>query len=174
MHGIACDTLICMHFVDLAYLTFITLALCVTYFILLDLFPILLAQKIQPSLNRKSLLPILYIFAFSTFVYIVNFLIPDPEFANRLLHVFGGGFLGFSVCFFAVRDSGVHISKFQFFTFSVLVVLALGVANELLEFVLQIYGVVISATSVTDTWLDLASNTIGIIIASMCFIPFHK
>jgi hypothetical protein len=163
-----------MHFVDLAYLTFITLAMCVTYFILLDLFPILFAQKIQPSLNRKSLLPILYIFAFSTLLYIVNFLIPDPEFANRILHVFGGGFLGFSVCFLATRDSGIHVSKFQFFILGILIVLALGVVNELLEFVLQIYGVVISSTSVTDTWLDLFSNTIGIILASICLIPFHK
>jgi len=122
-----------MHVIDLLYLTFITLALCVGYFILLKLFPYFFAQKVLPQ-RRSPWFPLAYIVLFSALVYAANFLIPDPELANRILHIFGGGFLAFSVCFFAVRDSGVYISKFQFFLFSVLIVLALGTANELLEF----------------------------------------
>lgn len=155
------------------YLTFITLALCVGYFILLKLFPLFFTQK-NISQRRSPWFPLAYIVIFSALVYAANFSIPDPELANRILHIFGGGFLAFSVCFFAARDSGVSISKFQFFLFSALIVLALGIANELLEFFLQEYAGIISSTSVTDTWFDLASNTIGIILASMCFVPFHK
>jgi len=162
-----------MHIIDLLYLAFITVALCIGYFILLRLFPYFFGQNVPPQ-RRSPWFPLAYIVTFSALVYAVNFSLPDPELANRILHVFGGGFLGFSVCFLAARDSGVRISKFQFFLFSTLIVLALGTANELLEFFLQEYAGLISATSVTDTWLDLSSNVVGAILASMCLVPLHK
>ncbi len=54
------------------------------------------------------------------------------ELSNRVLHVFGGGFLAFLICFLAALDSRVRIRRFQFFLFSFLIVIALGVANEIL------------------------------------------
>jgi uncharacterized membrane protein YgaE (UPF0421/DUF939 family) len=155
------------------YLVFITLALCATYFILLALFPIFFAQKVTLP-RRKPWISLALIIAISVLSYVASFLIPNLEIANRILHIFGGGFTAFFMCFLAVRDSGVRISKFQFFVFSFLIVLALGTANELFEFFLQEYFGYISAATVTDTWLDLASNVVGIILASICFVPFHK
>ena len=172
MHGDVCDTLTGMHIVDLLYLIFITLALCAAYFILLKFLPRFFAQEITRS-RRNFLFPLLFILIFSAVAYAVSYALPDPEIGNRVLHI-SGGFAGFLTCFFATRDSGVRINKFQFFVCSALIVLALGVANELLEFFLQEYVGIISAATVTDTWLDLASNTIGIILASMCSVPFHK
>ncbi len=158
---------------DFAFLAFITLGLCATYFILLALFPIFFGQKITVS-RRKPWLSLALIVIVSLLAYTANFSIQNLWLANRILHIFGGGFAGFLACFLAARDSRIQITKFQFFVFSVLIVLALGTANELLEFFLQEYFGFISATTVTDTWLDLASNTVGIIIASICFVPFHK
>jgi len=162
-----------MHLVDLLYLIFITLALCAAYVVLLDFFPRFFGQNVVEA-RRSPLLPLVYIIVFSAISSTVSFSLPDLEFGNRILHMFGGGFLGFLTCFFAARDSGVHISKFQFFVLSALIVITLGVANELLEFFLQENFGIISAATVTDTWLDLASNTLGILFASIFFVPFHK
>lgn len=156
------------------YLVFITLAMCVIYFILLALFPFFFTQKATP-LQKKSLLPVAYIIAFSVLAYAASFSIADLELGNRVLHAFGGGFLGFLVCFLAARNSKIHINRFQFFMFSALVVLSLGIANELLEFLLQEYSgfLFAASTSIYDTWLDLASNVAGVIIAGVCLVPFH-
>jgi len=155
------------------HLALVTLAMCATYFILLALFPFFFAQKITPP-QRKPLLPLVYIVLFSALAYAVSFSIQDLELGNRILHIFGGGFLGFLICFLAARDSKVDINKFQFFLFSALIVLALGTVNELLELVLQNCFGIVSAASIDDTWLDLASNVVGMIIASICLVPLHK
>jgi len=162
-----------MNFVDSVYMIFIALVMCVTYFILLDLFPRFFARKI--TLPRKSpFFSLICIILFSALAFGASLLIQDIELANRVLHAFGGGFLGFLACFLAARDSRVDINKFQLFVFSVLIVLALGTANELLELILQNCFGFVSAPSTDDTWLDLASNTIGIMLASLCLVPFHK
>ena len=162
-----------MNLIDLAYTVFITLALCATYGIILELFPRLFVQERSTSL--KNPLPTLFfIIIFSTLSYTVSIAIPDPSLSNRVLHVFGGGFLAFAVSFLAARDSQISINKFQLLVISTLISLALGVANELLEFILQSSGLVIAARNVDDTWFDLASNTIGIILASIIFVPLHK
>ena len=162
-----------MTIADVTFLVFITLAMCVIYFILLALFPLFFSQKITTS-RKKSFIPLVYIVIFSLLVYVVSFSIQNLDLSDRILHIFGGGFLGFFICFLAAKNSGVRITTFQFFLFSVLTVTTLGVANELLEFFLQTYFGYISAATVTDTWLDLASNTVGIILASICFVPFYK
>jgi hypothetical protein len=159
--------------VSYLYLAFITLMLCVFYFILLSLLPIFFGQKVI-SPRRKPFLSIIVIIGFSVLAYALSYSIQNIDLSDRVLHILGGGFAGFLVCFFAVRDSRISINKFQFFLFSALIVIALGVANELAEFVMQYYNVLISATTVEDTWLDLASNVVGIFIASACLVPFHK
>jgi len=155
------------------HLAFITFALCIVYFILLALLPRFFTQQITPP-RRNPLPSLIYIVALSVLAYIASFSIQDLEFGNRILHIFSGGFVGFFMCFLATRDSRVRINKFQFFVFSVLIVLALGIANELLEFFLQEYAGYISSATVTDTWLDLASNVVGMILAGICFVPFYK
>jgi hypothetical protein len=97
-----------------------------------------------------------------------------PEFSNRVLHAYGGGFMAFLVCFLVVRDSKLSLTKFQFFIFSFLIVAALGVANEILEFFLQNYAGMIFSSHINDTWYDLMSNTIGSLIATVCFVPCIK
>jgi hypothetical protein len=107
-------------------------------------------------------------------VYFVSFRVTDWELGNRLLHIFGGGFLSFLICFFAVKDSELSISSFQFFSFSFLLVITLGVGNEILEFFLQNYAHFSFAQNVNDTWLDLISNAFGAIIAMACLTPFRR
>ena len=155
------------------HLALITLALCVSYFILIYLFPFFFAQEI-PSKRKNPLFSLILIVICSGLAYLASFSVSDLELGNRILHIFGGGFVAFLVCFLSARDSGVRISKFQFFLFSTLIVLALGIANELSEFILQEYWGFLFTRSVNDTWLDLASNVVGIILASACFVPFHK
>ena len=161
-----------MHIVDALYLAFITLALCAAYFILIDFFPHFFVQEVTYP-RRSPIFPLVCIILFSVVAYAISYALPDPEIGNRILHI-SGGFAGFLMCFFAARDSRVRINKFQFFVLGALIVLALGVANELLEFFLQEYAGIISVTTATDTWFDLMSNTIGILIASTFLVPLYK
>ena len=122
----------------------------------------------------------------ASFLALVTATLPtDPWWSNRLLHAIGGGVLASVVCFLAVRDSNVSLSKLQFFILNFLIVAALGVTNELAEFFLQTYFTISFATSVEDTWLDLTSNCIGTLLAGTVItvffhqkttptIPFHK
>ena len=147
--------------------------MCATYLASIFLFPFFFAQKVL-SPKKNTFASFVSICILSTIFYTIALSIRDLELANRILHVLGGGFLGFFVCFIATRNSGVSINKFQFFVFSALIVLALGIGNELLEFLLQNRFNIISAKTASDTWFDLASNVVGIILAGVCFVPFHK
>ncbi len=106
---------------------------------------------------------------------IVVILVPDPALSNRIQHAFAGGFAAFLVCYLAVRDLNISINKFQFFVFSSLIVTALGVGNELAEFIFQEYIPIFPfqfAETPIDTWLDLVSNSVGVIVGALCFTPF--
>ena len=50
--------------------------------------------------------------------------------------------------------------------------MSLGVANEIMEFILQNYAGFTFSTSINDTWYDLTSNVVGSIISALCFLPF--
>ena len=107
--------------------------------------------------------------------FAISFSIADPEWSNRLLHALGGGFVAFFVCFLVARDSQIDITRFQFFVFSFLLVTAFGVGNEILEFAIQHYLDLTFARDVADTWLDLVSNTVGVLVAAAIMVPFiHK
>ncbi len=153
------------------YLIAITFSLCISYFILFFLFPYFFENKV-PKIGLKSLVSVGLIFILSFLGYFTAFNIHDPELSNRFLHGFGGGFMALFVCFLAARDSGVHVKRFQFVLFSLLVVTALGVANEILEFILQNYIRMVFSISINDTWLDLISNTVGMLIAVVGLAPF--
>lgn len=153
------------------YLVAITLSLCISYFTLSFIFPFFLENRLL-KIGLKSLVSIGLIFILSFLGYFIAFNIQDSELGNRFLHGFGGGFMALLVCFLVVKDSGLQIRKFQFIFLSLLTVTALGVANEILEFFLQNYAGMTFSTSVNDTWLDLISNTVGMLIAVISFTPF--
>ena len=94
------------------------------------------------------------------------------DLSNRLLHALTGGFVSFFICFLVVKNANFRITRFQFFIFSFLVVTALGVANEILEFALQNYAEISITQTVNDTWLDLISNTLGSFLAASIFSWF--
>ncbi|MES2623172.1 MAG: hypothetical protein V4576_02060 [Patescibacteria group bacterium] len=154
----------------MTFLLFITFLLCVTYTVLFYFFPFFFNENKQ--VVKPKLFSYLLIIALSIIGYYISFNIPDPIFANRFLHGFGGGFMAFFTCFLAARDSKITSGKLRFFILSALIVTALGVGNEILECILQYYNIMISADTINDTWLDLISNTTGMLIASMCFVSF--
>ncbi|MBV9829449.1 MAG: hypothetical protein JO001_27840 [Alphaproteobacteria bacterium] len=113
-------------------------------------------------------IPITILFLAITFVLV--YLIPDQWWGNRVQHVMGGGITASFMCRRIIRDAELKLNRFRILIFCSLTVTALGVANELAESVLQAStGIILSPTTV-DTWLDLWSNTIGIIIASFLFL----
>lgn len=150
------------------YLVFMTLSLCVTYFVIFNYSPLFFNTS-AVKISSKSFKSVAFIASLSLLGYLIAFNIPDLELSNRFLHGFGGGFMAFLVCFLAIKDSKLPIKKFQFFVFSILIVVTLGVANEILEFFLQNYFDVIASSSINDTWLDLISNIVGATIAGICF-----
>ena len=69
------------------------------------------------------------------------------------------------VCYRAMKDAHLKISRFQFVALSLLLATAMGVANELMEFSIQTTAGIIFAPNTMDTWLDLTSNTVGMVVA---------
>ncbi len=152
------------------YLIALGLGLCVSYAGLVSVLPWLLEGRPLrlPRVAARSLIVIVFA-AFAAFF--VSFQIGDEQWANRFLHVFGGGFVGFLVCVLAARDSGLGIGRTRFFVAAALMVTCMGVANELVEFFLDTYTSLLFSASRIDTWLDLASNAIGVCIAAPFFLP---
>ncbi len=99
-------------------------------------------------------------------VFVVALSVPDAELGNRFQHAVGGGVLGVVLCFLVFRDHRIKATRFQFFIWTTLIVTALGVGNELLEFFMQANTTMIFAANTFDTWRDLASNTVGIALAA--------
>jgi|SRR3989344_3978287 len=147
------------------------IAFCLLYLGLTLIFP-LFFTGVWPIKKHWALWPLVLIIFATIIIFSVNSSIANPLFANRFQHAFGGGFLAFFVCFLAMKKSGIIINRFQFFCFSFLVVIALGVASEILEYFLQNYFSFYLAETINDTWLDLISNSTGIIAASLLLVPF--
>lgn len=156
------------------YLILATFALCFSYFIIAIIFSLFFKNEF-PVFTSKSFRSVSTILIASVITILIAISIPDPELSNRILHGLAGGFMAFFVCFLVVRDYKTPISTFQFFIFSALMVTALGVVNELAEFFIQHYTPffhIVFSASPLDTWLDLVSNTVGILVAAVCFVPF--
>ena len=100
-------------------------------------------------------------------VFVVVNVLGDENFgwANRVLHALGGGAMAMLVCYRAMKDAHLKISRFQFVALSLLLATAMGVANELMEFSIQTTAGIIFAPNTMDTWLDLTSNTVGMVVA---------
>lgn len=158
------------------YLFFLLFAMCSAYFGLTYLYWAFFEGRLPPPFRRRSLYSILGISVFMLLVFMGVYLSPsmDIGIGNRILHAIGGGFLAYIVCVVAVRDSGLRIRGMRFFIFSFLIVTALGVANEMLEFLLQSYTPLVFSPTVTDTWLDLASNLVGTLLGAIATIFLLK
>lgn len=155
------------------YLLGLSFVYCIAYLILLFGIPFFFDSSF-PRVHRNSIASIAYIFAFYFVVLVLSSSISDPELANRILHTLGGGSLVVLICFLATRDSGQRISKFQFFVIGICIATLFGVANEMFEFVLQNNFGLMFANSINDTWLDLISNTTGVLLATACLTPFIR
>ncbi|OGZ08138.1 MAG: hypothetical protein A3C93_00870 [Candidatus Lloydbacteria bacterium RIFCSPHIGHO2_02_FULL_54_17] len=152
------------------YLLLLAVGHVFSYLLLYFLFPVFFRSGV-PTIGWRSLRSVAYIVVAYLSVLFVSFAASDPEWSNRILHIFGGGFVSLSVCFLVVSDTHLRISRFQFIVFSILVVTGLGVANEITEFFLQNYLGFVFAEGVNDTWLDLISNVCGALIATLCLTP---
>ncbi len=153
------------------YLLIIGIGMCISYVVIAEVYWLFFVGSLAP-LRRRSLLSIVLIFLFCAAAFTVSLMIPDKEFGNRVLHALGGGFVAFFVCFRAVRDTRLPITRFQFFILGALTVTAMGVGNELLELLLQTTLGFFFSQNPYDTWLDLLSNTVGILVAAAVMVPF--
>ena len=153
------------------YLLSITAGLVAAYLILFAFFPYFFTGTVV-RLPKRSFVSVALIVVLSICGYAVVLHTRDLELGNRILHAFGGGFIAFMICFLAVKDAKVQLTRFQFCVMAALIVTGLGVANEILEFFLQHWTAFVFMRSNDDTWLDLLSNTVGIIIGAAAFVPF--
>lgn len=153
------------------FITLVVSAYVATYFALYYMMPFLFEQR-AAHLGKRSLYSLAIIFALTLVTLSLSASVADAEWSNRLQHAFGGGFSAFIVYFLAVKDSGVRITALQLFILGLLIVTALGVGNELIEFLGQTYTNFIFATHINDTWFDLLSNTVGALFAALALAPF--
>lgn len=119
-----------------------------------------------PRFGRESARSIAILAVLIAAVFAVVALIPGEELGNRFQHAVGGGVLGIVLCVLVFRDQRIRVKRFQFLVWSVLVVTALGVGNELFEFFAQSFSTIVFADNPLDTWRDLASNMVGIAVAA--------
>lgn len=152
------------------YLLLIALGMCVLYVVFLRAIPLFFNEHrtIRDHISLWSIAQILLLY---TIVVALVFSIRDIELGNRLLHSIGGGFAMFMVCYLSIRDSRLAIGPIRFFFFSLLVVTSLGVVNELAEFLIEQFVEFEFARGAYDTWLDLLSNTVGLLLAASLFVP---
>ena len=155
------------------YLLGLSFIYCVAYLVLFFGISLFFTNSL-PRLKYCSIISIGLIIAFYFSVLISSSLISDLEWSNRILHTFGGGFLIVLVTFLAIKDSKTKINAIQFFIVGISVAALFGVANEIFEFILQNRFGFMFANSINDTWLDLISNTIGSILASLFMALFIK
>ena len=159
---------------DIIFFVFISFMMCVMYFVVYFVAPKFFEKTSAPLTWKRTLPSILTIVALGFIAIYVVVSTPDPWISNRIEHALGGGFIATTMCYLAVRDSKIQLSYLQFFLITLMFVTMLGVGNEILEFICQHYYGYISSSSVEDTWLDLISNTLGIIAGLICFTPLIK
>jgi hypothetical protein len=156
------------------YLFFLAVCLSVSYFFLYLLFSLFFRNSFSLPTIRKAISSVVLIFILSILIDHLTLAVSDIQLSNRLLHAFGGGSLAFFVCFLVVRDAKFVIPKFQFFVFSFLVVMTLGIGNETIEYLMQTHSHYTFSSTPYDTWLDLISNSVGALIAGIILTPFIR
>lgn len=145
----------------------------VTYGALYVLLPLLHDRPI-PRLRWASVVSVVGIALLIQVVFIVTSQMTDRELGNRLLHMIGGGVLGFVLYARVVSDAHIPLNRLQFFVYGFLIISTLGVLNEHLEFFLQATGLRVFMWSMTDTWRDLASNSLGAVVVGLPLTFIHR
>ncbi len=122
--------------------------------------------------NRQTVYSLIIITSVSLFIYWYSQKIIDLDFGNRILHSLGGGLVAYLVGVLSVVDKKISISRLSFFVLSLLLISTLGVVNEIVEYILQnCFHLLNAAETINDTWLDLISNTFGILLGAILFTP---
>ena len=155
------------------YLSLLVFSFCLLYLILLPLFAWFFGAP-RPVFTRTTLWALGVVALACLVIFSFTFSLNDPIWRNRVQHGLGCGFLTFGICFLAAKFSEIKLSRARFALFSFLLVTALGVLNEVIEFVLQNYFDFFFTAKVNDTWLDLISNWIGILVAGLIFVPLWR
>ena len=153
------------------YLGFLFVTISLSYFAVSAFFTYFFENR-RPVFAQQTIVSLTVIVAITSAAFFASIFLPDKELGNRILHAFGGGFAQFLACFFAARDMNIRASRLKIFIFSFMAVTTLGVFNELMEFFLQSTVGLQSAETITDTWLDLVSNTVGILLSALVTMPF--
>jgi hypothetical protein len=147
------------------YLAMITFGMVVVYSVLYVFFQKIFTQKYKPF-SSKSLFSIVTLTILSIATYYISFnLFSDPVIGNRFLHAFGGGFMLFLVINAALQDAKIRLGRLVLFVVGFMIVTLLGLFNEVLEAFLQQHIDFVFSPSLTDTLLDLVSNTVGFLLA---------
>ncbi len=141
-----------------------TLLFWISYGALFVLIPAFFNNGALARPELRSLYSLLLLASLNILLSALQLLIPEPFWANRFQHTMGG-VVAFVMVYLVIRDTHTTLTRLQFFVFGFLIVTALGVANEILEFFLQQTTGLIFTDDIFDTWLDLFSNTNGAIIA---------
>ncbi len=158
---------------NIIFIFVVTIVYTITYLFFLITLPKFFIDKLGSiqNINFRSVFLSILITLGSL---ILGLSISDVELGNRIQHAIGGGFVIFIIYLLALKDSGLLINKIQKYVLGFLIVTTLGVFNEILEFTMQEFtGFQFTATTI-DTWLDLVSNTVGILLAILLSHIFIK
>ncbi len=144
----------------------------VIYFFLMALAFFIVPQLVVRVFNNEPKIDssIIYlIFAFCLpliWIFLPRELLHTRE-INFLQHAVGGGVAAGFVSIYLIKslkDKYPLLRKFPFqVTFLFAIVSMLGVTNELLEFLLDLFEIGIFSSDRYDTWFDLVANTSGAI-----------
>ena len=162
-----------MHLVNILYLVTLMFGLCVTYFFFYFGIPWFFNTRPR-RFGIRSLYALGAILISFLIIEYISFGICGAFWGNRVQHALGGGFLISYICFRALRDAGQRMDPMRFIILAGLLATALGVANEIAEFFLQLYTQAIFSDSALDTWYDLLSNTVGILCSAPLLALFLR
>lgn len=102
----------------------------------------------------------------------------DIRYINFLQHAIGGGVsVGFVTLYFisVFREKFYLMEMFIFqAVFVYMCVSAFGVANELLEFLLDFAGIGIFSADRYDVWFDLTANTVGTFVVFAFYVVIQN
>ena len=101
-------------------------------------------------------------------------LFADAVTANFIQHLIGGGVTSFCLVMYGVDQLKLKLTVLQLLVLVVAVVSLLGVANELVEYVIELTTGRIFSWDTHDTWRDLAANTIGGGLGWLGFVTFRR
>lgn len=144
----------------------ITLGMCVVYVALPYFAAPLIGRKLPRGFKLEAE-SIVIIAAISFAAYVISYHVSDPELSNRFLHALGGGAVAMIAVALSLHDAKLPLTRYQFLVISILVVTFLGVCNEYAEFFLQTHTPYIYSANPLDTWRDLTSNLIGMLVVGI-------